>query len=275
MHHIVKELAVDQFVKESTEGADSAGQSYWPESADRAKKCEFLGTSDPDEARRLGTLGWPEGTAIINGIKVRLEGELKSHNRQYEPVHDVTGSYVDVGRYCEGVPECMLSFEESEAPQPGFVWIHVSTGVNAAVSTSEIQLQGGAVGALVDALESAGQRVKLTWERSSISKSERTKITLWMTLKEYNDPLDIDRVAFFLTHNAPRRPMAWHLYLKNLNAKQRKDMDVKPGHAGCMPWSHPTLFSEADVRVDHMLYTEERAAQWVLETLAKNGIAIE
>jgi hypothetical protein len=139
-------------------------------------------------------------------------------------------------------------------------------------STREIQLHGAAVGALVDALESAGQRVKLTWERSSVSQSGSARITLWMTLKEYNDSLDMDRLAFFLTHNAPRRPMAWQEYLKSGISIS---LGLSPGTAKCHPWSNLALFGGVDIHVAHMhVNGEQEAAKWVLEQLAEHGIAI-
>jgi hypothetical protein len=265
----VKEYTVDEFVKASTSGKTRSGKTYWT-SEILVPRANFYGCASAEEAYKLGMFGWPQGREMVEKVKALIDGKLGSHNRQYEPVHDVCGAYVDVGRYCEGVPECMLTYEETETPQTGFVWVHVSTGVNGAVSSEQIQLHGAAVGALVDALESAGQRVKLTWERSSIRNDAR--ITLWMTLKEYDDSLDMDRLAFFLTHNSPRRVMAWHEYLKSGVARS---LGIKPGEAECSPWSNRVLFGGADIHVAHMhVNGEEDAAKWVLAQLAEHGITI-
>lgn len=267
----VKEYTVEEFIKSSTSGSTKSGATYWASEV-LLPRAEFYGVTSAEEAYRLAMFGWPEGRELIERVKAQIDGKLGSHNRQYEPVYDVWGAYVDVGRYCEGVPECMLTYEETETPQTGFVWVNVSTGINGGVSTREIQLHGAAVGALVDALESAGQRVKLTWERSSVSQSGSGRITLWMTLKEYHDPLDMDRLAFFLTHNAPRRPMAWQEYLKSGLARS---LGISPGSAECMPWSNRGLFGGADIHVGHMhVNGEEDAAKWVLAQLAEHGITI-
>lgn len=266
----VKEYTVDGFVRASTSGKDAHGKTYWSAAAGQA---DFLGCSKAKDAFKLGMFGWAEGRAMIEAVKVEIDGKLGVHTKQYVPQYDVSGAYVDVGRFCEGVPECMLTFEEQETPQAGFVWIHVSTGVSGGVSSREIQLHGAAVGALVDALESVGQRVKLTWERSSQANGH--SITLWMPLKEYEEPLDLDRLAFFLTHNAPRRVMAWHEYLK-APGDLASSMGVTPGSAACQPWSNPDLFPEADVRVAcQHFYNEAGAARWVLEQLKELGITIE
>jgi hypothetical protein len=267
----VKEYTVEEFIKSSTSGSTKSGKTYWT-SEILVPRAEFYGCTSADEAYKLAMFGWPQGRELIERVKAQIDGKLGSHNRQYEPVYDVCGAYVDVGRYCEGVPECMLTYEETETPQTGFVWVHVSTGVNGGVSTRQIQLHGAAVGALVDALESAGQRVKLTWERSSVSQSGSARITLWMTLKEYDDALDMDRLAFFLTHNAPRRVMAWQEYLKSGLARS---LGITPGSAKCLPWSNMGLFRDADIHVAHMHVNDEQdAARWVLEQLAKHGITI-
>jgi hypothetical protein len=265
----VKEYTVEEFIKSSTSGSTKSGKTYWTSEV-LVPRAEFYGCTSPEEAYRLATFGWAPGREMVEKVKAQIDGKLGSHNRQYEPAYDVSGAYVDVGRYCEGVPECMLTFEETETPQTGFVWVHVSTGINGGVSNREIQLHGAAVGALVDALESAGQRVKLTWERSSERNGAR--ITLWMTLKEYDDSLDMDRLAFFLTHNAPRRVMAWQEYLKSGLARS---LGVSPGEAECRPWSNPSLFKGADIHVGHLdIQHEQGAATWVLEQLGKYGITI-
>lgn len=267
----VKEYTVDEFVKASTSGKTKSGKTYWT-SEILVPRATFYGATSAEEAYRMGMYGWAPGREMVEKVKALIDGKLGSHNRQYEPAYDVSGAYVDVGRYCEGVPECMLTFEETETPQTGFVWVHVSTAINGGVSTEEIQRHGAAVGALVDALESAGQRVKLTWERSSVSKSKSSRITLWMTLKEYDDPLDMDRLAFFLTHNAARRVMAWHEYLKSGLARS---LGVSPGSASCHPWSNRSLFKDADIHVAHLdIANDEGAAKWVLEQLAEHGITI-
>jgi hypothetical protein len=265
----VKEYTVEQFVKASTSGKTPSGKTYWT-SEILVPRAGFYGCTSAEEAYKLGMYGWAPGREMVEKVKALIDGRLGNHNRQYTPVHDACGAYVDVGRYCEGVPECMLTYEETETPQTGFVWVHVSTGINGGVSSREIQLHGAAVGALVDALESAGQRVKLTWERSSVSQSGAARITLWMTLKEYDDALDMDRLAFFLTHNAPRRVMAWQEYLKSGIARS---LGVSPGAAKCRPWSNRGLFGGADIHVAHLdIRNDEGAAKWVLEKLAEHGI---
>jgi hypothetical protein len=270
MRKYQKTYTVEEYVISSTSGTNEAGESYWK---DKPSRSGFFGTTDPDEARQLGLFGWPEGRAIIERLKAQIDQRLGLQNRQYVPVHEVSGAYVDVGRYCEGVPECMLTFEESESPQAGFVSIHVSTGVNACVTTEEIQVHGAAVGALVDALESVGQRVKLTWERSSYGGD--WQITLSMTLKDYDQPLDLDRLGFFLTHNAPRRIMAWHEYLKSPK-RVRCALGVTAEGVECWATNDAELASASDLHIVNIdARTQEDAARWVLGELEKLGVTLK
>jgi hypothetical protein len=272
MLKFIKEYRVDEYINSSTTKHD--GPSYWTCDA-RLGEQKFYGVVEADAARDLGLRGWPEGRKLIEQIKSQIDGRLGTTNRQYVPVHDVSGAYVDVGRFCEGVPECMLTFEESEAPQSGFVWVHISCGVSAVVSSQQIQLQGAVVGALVDSLESLGQRVKLTWERSSRNDHGTRQITLWMTLKEYDEPLDLDRIAFFLTHNAPRRIMAWEEYLKAPQAFVDA-LDVAPCSAGCHPTTDDKLSKEADIVMTNIEFSDPgQAVEWLLAELETLGVKIE
>jgi hypothetical protein len=277
----VREYSVAEFIKEGTTPVETgvhAGKTYWGDYSNNDNPdSEFLGFGNPRAAAEAANFGWPQGTELVNQMRAKISHRLGIKNRQLVTCQDVMGGMVDVPLFLSGVPDCMVSFEESETSQVGFVHVHISTGVGASVSTRDIQLQGAMVGALIDALESCNHRVKLTWERSSRSYDQVTQgITLWMVLKDYQESLDLDRLTFFLCNNAARRGIAWTNYLKSPEGvRTGNGIDIGPGHATCFPCSNPDLFAGADVTIRHMDVREEDCADWIIKEMERIGVAID
>jgi hypothetical protein len=282
-NHYVREYTVAEFIREGTTPvtADSVfranvGSTYWGKSENCAvgQREDFLGFSHPLDAAKAANFGWAEGTQLVHNMRAKISHRLGIKNRQLMSSQDVIGGMVDVPLFLQGVPDCMINFEESDTPQCGFVHVHISAGVSAMVSTADIQRQGATVGALVDALESCNHRVKLTWERSSRTYDKTTAmITLWMVLKDYHESLDLDRLTFFLCNNAARRAMAWTNYMK-APPEIVAALDVKPDSANMWPCSHPTLFADADVTVKHLNTNEKDCAKWIIKEMERLGVVI-
>lgn len=137
--------------------------------------------------------GWPEGAAMVaklaRGIAVRLPQEQAS-----TPYHDVAGSYVDIGRYVSGEPECMVDFRPEIRAQR-VVKIGFNVSVHGGTATEAMMERGAAVAVLVDRLEAAGVRVEV------MAYGQGAPVwTMEVCVKPADAPLDMDRVAFALGH---------------------------------------------------------------------------
>lgn len=64
----------------------------------------FTGTQSYDEAMRLAKYGWETGIK-----ELELEKELIADG-QMDFCHEIAGSFVDVGRFLSGIPDCMVNF---------------------------------------------------------------------------------------------------------------------------------------------------------------------
>lgn len=169
-----------------------------------------------DKARH----GWPEGRAKMVDAMAKARPSVS-----LPPAFtmDVAGAYPDPAAAAAGAPDCMVSFDPVEVRHKPIVRIAVNVWASGAYEPNEFTNYGAAVLSYIDAIESSGFRVELTM--LCHCKMSRTKDTYSgrVMIKRAEEPLDIDRVAFCLTHPSMLRRL-WFGH-----------MQVAPGAAGNMP----------------------------------------
>ncbi len=93
--------------------------------------------------------GWSEGIKEVD-IKVKeIEGMIDTNTIQYD--YDVTGDYIDIGSYLQGVPECFLTSSNSEKQKAG-IKIGVNLGFHFGITQESIYNFGAAILSLIDKL---------------------------------------------------------------------------------------------------------------------------
>lgn len=149
-------------------------------------------------AVKLAKHGWPQGAAkakrLLDDTDLPPIEEICSATE-----YDVTGSYVDVGEYVQGSPECMVNFKEDKRTVR-FVHIIVSGCYSASFKGDEVMQRGVAIAAVIDALEARGVRCSvelLTRFADDFDVSCR--------LKETTDALNLDVLTFAIAHPATFR----------------------------------------------------------------------
>lgn len=171
-------------------------------SPDRTK---FTQTKNLAEACSLTARGWPQGAARAKKMLDRIEStehvrvELSSLTQTR---NDVTGSYVDVGAYVSGIPECMVEFE----PDPRkvrFAHIVIAASTSSYTSEQDIMARGACICAAIDTLESRGIRCNVTLQVAT--GTAQLFIRDDVTLKNAHDPLNLDSLAFAVAHPAMLR----------------------------------------------------------------------
>jgi len=176
---------VESVTRNLTDGA-SKDRGY--EFAD----CTFEGACD------LGRKGWPAGAARAKKLldKIALDPKDTHSVTQY----DVTGSYVDVGEYVQGTPECMVDFV-TDTRTRRFLHIVVAGAYSAGVSAELAMQRGVAIAATVDALEARGIRCSVdvvTIVGTHAAQDDRYTTTV--QVKEASAPLNLDALAFAVAH---------------------------------------------------------------------------
>lgn len=199
--------------------------SNWSSRCDDSWRNEWTGGASFEQAIAMARIGWPEGAA-------RAQKLLKSLQLPpFEETHsvtqnDVTGSYVDVGEYVQGVPECMVDFRE-DTRKARFLSIRVSGVMACAIPAEEAMNRGVCIAAIVDALESRGIRcdVSLVF----LNRRPRGTVEYTVSLKRATDPLNLDVIAFGVAHPACFRRLVFGAY-ENESKATRLALHVPGGY---------------------------------------------
>lgn len=171
----------------------------------RTNSDDFSGCSF-DKAVSFARHGWPEGAAKAKRLLDRLQLPVP-HAVHSETYHDVTGSYVDVGEYVQGVPECMVDFRADRRPVR-FAHLIVSATFSAAIETQAVIQRGATIAAVVDALETQGIRCTVDLLFQSTDYTARiigatpSTFEVRVPIKEAHAPLNLDTLTFGVAHPA-------------------------------------------------------------------------
>ena len=171
----------------------------------------WAGTKTFEEALELAHYGWPKGAARLKDEMDILVSQLPTR-RVVRELHmaPVGPGTLDMNRYIMGHPEPWHTWRDSEfddyAPNGEIIPITYCSSASAGVSAEELHHKGATIAALVDVLEKAGRRVELTCVGGAKEGyGNSRKVIFRASVKNANDPLDIDRVAFSLAHPATFR----------------------------------------------------------------------
>ena len=125
-------------------------------------------------------------------------------------VFDTSGGYVDVQRYIDGEPECMVESYVSEDVLRGkALKVLVNYSVNGNVSATDIMTRGAHVTALIEGVMGAGLNVEL-WagDAYKVGGEPRAEMVL---VKSYQDLLDPNVLAYTVGHPAMLRNTGFFL----------------------------------------------------------------
>jgi len=104
------------------------------------------------EATRYLRSGWTEGIARVDEISTSLKSTITEDAETYNIQYDVTGDYIDMGRYMTGEPECFGSVTTEPMPMENLN-ITIDTCFSASVRQDCIYNRGAAITTIVDELQ--------------------------------------------------------------------------------------------------------------------------
>ncbi|QBP29192.1 hypothetical protein KNU48_gp052 [Mycobacterium phage Silverleaf] len=190
---------------------------------------EFYGVHNLREACDLASKGLPkDGVEAINLAEhhvSQIAGDL--YRPAFEDFHDTSGAFVDMGRYVEGEPECMISFSPTEeVGQNKIVSLILNITYSWVISAEAIKKNGQSLYALVEAIETCGMQAEI-WLDMYVKGSNfraddgaRYRCRTAVRLKKAGEPFDVGMFMYALTHNSMLRA---HIF----NAMHSHDTDVR------------------------------------------------
>jgi hypothetical protein len=208
---IKKYFTFDQFITATQKDLPKNHlEKYRQSSQDRDQ--DFTGTKSFDEATKLLKYGWPEG---VKQLKTDLDNIKRATAPALEPFFDVAGEEPDIGRYLSGDPENMVEYHSVNDEGIKFLDIYICYAYNWTHSTKQIIRRGATILANIDSLEANGYRCRLIGYQSASFRKRRarkkTGLQVEVLLKDYDEPLELDRMAFALVNPSMYRRMGFKL----------------------------------------------------------------
>lgn len=246
--------------------------------ASRDGSKSFTGTVDYGEAVDLGRRGWPEGVkqalAISEPIQQNLYGVIALPRIEY----DVTGELLDVGRFASGEPEHWGNWEHNLKEGKGTKYVHVVMNGTAScgVDASVLIARGAVTSALVNLLEMAGHRVKVTLCYGVAEcHGGPAYMTTTVSLKQYDEVLDLDRLTYALAHPSTFRRHFFSI-MECQTVEHRKRIGVPNGgygqQANMPPAEQGDIYLEKMTCGDARWTDPEQATVWVRQHLTDLGV---
>ena len=239
----------------------------------------WAGTEDYAEAEQLATDGWPKGARDIKRYTDAFFSKISSRVQATEMHRTVEpGIMFDVGSYCAGVPDHWLSEETHIVDGLGnrVLVMNCNIAVSGSVSIGTIIARGGVIVATVQALELAGYSVEL----NLVHKVSTNYSNTWMQethvrLKASDQPINMDELAFALTHPSMLRRIIFRLVEHCSSLQLCRKLYYGYGYpADVSKNDQGDIYFRSMHASDSVWLDEERALERIFEMLKKQGVDI-
>lgn len=248
-----------------------------PHDSSNAKvRCEgsFDAYTDWSSAVKLATEGYVKGAEQTKAISEPLFNRVSQLIERQNIVHDVEGMDIDVARYLDGEPECWQRWEQFITQGPGTRILRIGYNfcASAGISAETITARGAMVAGLIELLEYAGNRVEL-WAVFA-SRGDTGLIDQSQTLvKAADQPLDMPRVAFALSHPAMLRRIQFEV-MEHMSSERWSEFSSGRGTPAYLDRSQFDIYLPAMSYDDSKWSNPEEATKWCIAMLKEQGISL-
>jgi len=237
---------------------------------------DFLAGGSLENAYRLAEEGWPDGLKAVRKFDSQINDRLVGYLKEPELHYDVTGDFLDVGRFVNGEPETFGGFVETEVDvdsvTPKIVHIVANLTVSGSVSHEIMEMRGAALVALIDALESHGKRAEV--DVIANNHGGNGEVFTKLRVKDAQHPLQMDKLAFLLVHPVAFRRLWFRCF------EQSPD-DIRRTIGGAYGYpKDPDENERGDVYLPSLKsygesdWSFDRTLEWVLTTLEQCGVTV-
>jgi hypothetical protein len=273
-----KNYSWDEFQKIARD-RDSAGEysgKHWGTSSLRTSNREWYQSRSLSEALDIAEKGWPEGTRKLME-SAGMQSAIALPDMVPVKHYDVSGEYPDVGAYCAGEIENMVSLENGMSDIKPVIKIAFAGCISAFVNPDHITNYGIAALSLIDAVQRSGRSVSLHWIwMQHLRIDGGTPMSVNVNISEPSTPLDIDRLAFALGHPSMARRLCFAV-LESIDERIYRGSYSGGPPAPLTAKNFPEfniLFPEVSTLSERgLLSSPGRALSIVEGILAKSGLA--
>ncbi len=165
---------------------------------------DWTGSATFEDAVKLSREGWPEGRRNL----MAAIAEAQAAPRISPAITmDVAGAYPIAALAAAGDPCSMVDLSPVEDRVRPIVRLVIQRGGSSAYSAQEFTNYGAAVLSYVEGLEGAGYRCEIV--ASFAADLTNLRHMLSVTVKRAEEPIEMDRLAYVLTHTAFFRRIAF------------------------------------------------------------------
>jgi hypothetical protein len=180
-----------------------AGANKSPKSSN-GNDSKFTLTASLQDAVDLGLKGYTDVRPDVEAQLNELESHIAEHlDVAFQACHSVVGGSVDIARFIQGEPECMVDYvAEPQARMGRVVKVLVNMVFSAFVNTADVVKRGVAVCALIDTLHKLGVGVEVWSEEPTAHRGvDKGDVSSHLVkLHDSSEMLDIDNLMFGLCH---------------------------------------------------------------------------
>ena len=237
---------------------------------------DFNAEASYKTAIEFSEFGWPDGIKQIMPLRNALMTKLANLVPVAFPFMSVTGRDFDIGAVIDGEPEQWVDYNDEISDSFKAVTIVVNGAYSCGVSTEVVLARGACVAALVDLLELTNVRCTVILDMGFADYPNKDAlITARVVVKTFDQPLDLNRLAFALAHAASFRRMGFRLLENNPEYHQEVGTGCY-GYPGEVPKDR-----RGNVYIEQMQWSDKNtwqdidfAKQWVTDQLKAQGIDI-
>lgn len=236
----------------------------------------WFGTQSYEDAIDLARKGWAEGLARMDKEIHMVEDMIPTMTHTYEIAMSRVGpGVIDINRYINGHPEPWIIQEEDHiiSSEGNIVRININSGLVWSVNPDELFNKGAKVCSLIKVIEAMGKRVELVISHycTGYVRSKSDTLLIQTLVKASQDPLDIDRVAFFSAHTSFVRRI-----LFSVMEQTQPDVyqNIVSGKYGLIAsWNEPGAINIPATFKWHM--SEKEMRQWLAEMIASVDLDVD
>ena len=156
-----------------------------------------------DQALRMASTGWTEQLQPALDLAYEAVSMCEREHDVMTPVmtFDVSGDFVDIGRYLSHEPECMVDFPLETVSKVGkVITICVGGFYSYAMDAPALVHRGQVITALCIALTRLGHNVEIWSDIAGKGHDERTKYSIRTLIKGVNDEIDPAKILMAFAH---------------------------------------------------------------------------
>jgi len=204
-----------------------------------------------DGANELANRGWSDGLAKMARARDLVDmPDQSDRSIQAQAFYSDEGDEVDIDRYLDGEPECMIQFTPEITPSYGRVAkIIVNLAASCSVSAATQYHRGAAACILIDALESAGVRCEV-WCLPFCGRNGHDRFVSKILVKRPDQHVEPDRMAYMLAHPAVMRRLGFRLL------EQQEKPWARWSKGGC--YGSPIDLPKSETEEDGTIYFDRQ-----------------